>query len=268
MKTILATSLLLSILVSPIRSHEYWLEPESFFLERGKESPVRLLLGEGLKVEEEIPYRSSKTSIFKLFSNEGAFDLARDIPDESKPLFSFSAQKSGNYMLAMERNWSYITLEPDKFDAYLREDGLEYITAERARLGEAKKQGKERYSRFIKALIQVGGKNDRTFAKRAGLRFEIVPINNPYTLKIGEELTVQILFEDKPLSGKTVFADTREGDIVSKQSLATDKEGYARVKIDRKGVWLIRLVFMQRCSKNCEGADWESFWGAFSFGVK
>jgi hypothetical protein len=254
--------------IAQVSAHEYWLEPESFFLDRGARSDIRLFLGEGLKVEEEMPYLSSKTSIFRLFSSDGTFDLTRDVRDQGKPLFSFAAQRSGTYLLAMERSWSYITLEADKFDKYLRQDGMEYIVAEREKSGEAKKEGKERFSRFIKTLIQVGGKRDRTFAQRAGLRLEIVPMANPYSLKVGGELPVQVLFEGKPLAEKTLFADNRDGDSIAKQRVVTDVDGIARIKLDRKGVWLARLSFMQRCTKNCEAADWESFWGALSFGLR
>lgn len=267
MKRIVSTLLVLSLLFSSVFAHEYWLEPESFFLKPGDRSDLRLFLGEGLKVEEEMPYRSSKTSIFRLHSFDGTFDLTRDMKDEAKPLFSFSAQKSGTYLLAMERNWSYITLEPDKFEEYLREDGMEYIIAEREKLGETSKKGNERYSRFIKALIQVGEKRDKAFSRRTGMRFEIVPQANPYSLKVSDELSVQVLFEGKPLADKVLFADNRDGESISKQRVVTNVDGIAKVKLDRKGVWLVRLVFMQRCSKNCEGADWESFWGALSFGM-
>lgn len=229
---------------------------------------MRLFLGEGLKVEEERPFQSSKTTMFKMLSAAGQFDLIPTTREEAAPLFSFSADKAGTYLLAMERNWSYITLEPDKFEDYLREDEMDYIIGERAKLGEAKKEGKERYSRFIKALVQVGDKRDKTFAKRASLRLEILPLANPYSLKIGDSLPVQIMFESKPLADKVLFADNRDGEAIVKQRLVTDKDGKATIKLERKGVWLVRLVFMQRCAKNCEGADWESFWGALSFGVK
>ncbi len=268
MRRLFIASFVFCVAIQSAFAHEYWLEPDSFLLAPRESTFVRLILGDGLKVEEEMSYRYSKTSIFKLFSTEGTFDLARDITDESKPLFSFSAQKTGNYLLAMERNWSYITLESDKFDDYLREDGMEYIIAERERLGESKKEGKERYSRFIKTLLQVGEKRDRVFGTRAGLRFEIVPLNNPYALKIGDELVVQVLFEDKPLAGRSLFADNREGDSVSKRRLTTDKNGIAKIRLVKKGVWLVRLVYMQRCSRSCEGADWESFWGSLSFGIR
>lgn len=268
MRKVIISWFLLVFLGATVGAHEYWLEPGSYFLAPRESSVVNLYLGEGLKIEESIPYRSSKTSIFRLISNDGVFDLTRDVQEEAAPLFSFSAQNRGTYLLAMEQNWSYITLEADKFHEYLREDGLDYVIAEREKLGEASKPGKERYSRFLKSLIQVGDKRTPTFGKRAGLRLEIVPSANPYSLKIGDELPVQVLFEGKPLVGKTLFADNRDDGSIEKQRLITDKDGFAKIKLGRKGVWLVRLVFMQRCSKNCEGADWESYWGSLSFGVR
>lgn len=248
--------------------HEYWLEPERFFLGVHQSSPVRLFLGEGLKVEEERPFQRSKTVGFRLISVHGNFDLTGPIADEAKPLFSFSADRAGNYLLAMERNWSYITLEPEKFEDYLRTDGMEYIVAERLRLNESKQEGRERYSRFIKALINVGGRRDRSFGLRAGHRLEIIPIEDPYSRKVGSNIGFSILFEGKPLAGRTVFADNRDGEKLSTRRAATDENGRVFFALDQKGVWLIRLVFMQRCARNCEGADWESFWAAFTFGAK
>jgi uncharacterized GH25 family protein len=263
-------TLLFFLLLAAVRvsAHEYWLEPDSFFLKPGEKSAVRLFLGEGLKKEEERPFQTSKTPLFRLFSTGGDFDLTSSVRDEDIPLFTFSAEKAGNYLLGLERNWAYITLEADKFDEYLREDGMEYIIAEREKLGESKKEGRERYSRFIKALLEVGDKRDKTFAKRIGLKLEIVPLENPYSKKIGDTLSFQVLFQGKPLKDKTIFADNRDGEAISKQKLKTDAHGKATIKLDRKGIWLVRLVFMQRCQKDCEGADWESFWGAFSFGAR
>lgn len=249
-------------------AHEYWLEPENFFLKPGDRSVVHLYVGEALKQDEERVYQSSKTSLFRLFSAGAEFDLTSSVREDDLPLMTFSADRQGNYMLAMERNWSYITLEPEKFEDYLREDGMEYIIAERSKRGESKKEGKERYSRYLKSLLQVGDRRDKTFAKHVGSTLEIVPLENPYSRKAGDTLNIQVLFLGRPLAGKTIFADNRVGKDVKTQSVMTDIKGNATIKLDRSGTWLVRLVFMQRCSKNCEGADWESFWGSFSFGIR
>ncbi len=249
-------------------AHEYWFEADKFFLAPKESTAVHLFVGEALKHDEERAFQLSKTTMFRLFSDGNSLDLKTKVKDEALPIYNFEAEKSGNYLLALERNWSYIKLSPKDFEDYLREDGMEYIIAERAKLGESQKEGSERYSRFLKTLLQVGAEKDATFKKKAGLMLEIVPLENPYSKKIGDNLKFQVLFDGKPLSGKTVFADNKDGADVTNQKLKTDGQGKVSVKLDRQGVWLVRLVFMQRCKTDCAEADWESFWGGFSFGLK
>jgi uncharacterized GH25 family protein len=249
-------------------AHEYWFEAGNFFLRPNEVTSVRLFVGEALRSGSEVPFQASKTNSFQMFTPNGTFDMRTMAEDERKPIVIFSADQAGTYVLAMERGWSYITLEADKFEAYLKEDGMEYIIAERERLGETKKQGRERYSRFIKTILQVGANRTGNAKSRYGGRLEIVALDNPYAKKIGDTIQFQVFFGGAPIGSKTVFADNRDGEAISTQKLVSDKDGKVTVKIDRKGIWLIRLVHMQRCSRACGEADWESFWGALSFGVK
>ncbi len=266
MKKLLVLFLIFSFSLIPAFAHEYWLEPEKFFLTPNEKTIVRLFVGDGLvKDREERPFQKDKTPMFSIFSRKDKTDLLGILKDGVLPIYQFSGDAAGNYLLAMERNWSYITLEPDKFDDYLREDGMEYIMAEREKLGESKKIARERYSRYIKGLLQVGGKRDSAYAKKLGMKLEIIPLSNPYAKKIGDTIQFQVWFDGKPLVGRTVFENNRES---QEQKAVTDSNGKFSVKLDKSGLWLARLVFMQRCKADCGEADWESFWGAYSFGVK
>ena len=254
--------------ISVSQAHEYWLEPESFFLKPGGKSAIRMFVRERLKPEEERPFQASKTSLFKMYSAGGDFDLLGSGREGQTPIFTFSSLKEGTFLLALERNWSYITLSPTDFENYLREDGMEYIITERRKLGETDKDGKERYSRYLKSLIQVGARRDRTFRRQVGLSLEIIPLENPYAKKRGDQLKIQILFRGKPLGNKTIFSDVRNGNDIETNRYETDSNGTAAVKLTTGGVWLIRVVHMERCPVACEGADWQSFWAAVTFGLK
>lgn len=246
-------------------AHEYWIEPAKFSIARGEKTQIKLLLGDGLvKDVEERPFQADKTTMFSIFSRRPTVDLRSGLADGATPLYEFTGAEIGNYLFAMERNWSYIVLEPDQFDAYLREDGMEYIIAEREKLGESKKPGRERYARFLKSLLQVGGRGDDTYKKKTGLTVELIPQANPYSKKVGELISFQALLDNKPLAGYTVFADNRQ---TGKRKLLTDKNGKFTFKLDAPGLWLTRLVFMRRCKVDCGDADWESFWASFSFGI-
>lgn len=251
---------------STASAHEYWLEPETFHLKPNEKTAVHLYVGDGLtKDREERPFQSAKTTRFDVFSIGKTLDLKTSLKDEVMPVCDFSAARTGEYLLTMERRWSFIKIESAKFEDYLREEGMEYIIGERAKLNENQKEGRERYSRFIKSLVQVGDKRDETYKKIAGLKLEIVPQENPYSKKIGDSLKFQVLFDGKPIAGRKIFADNRDG---ATQELTTDKNGKAAMKIERKGLWLVRVVNMRRCAAaDCGEADWESFWSAFTFGV-
>jgi uncharacterized GH25 family protein len=267
MKLIITSAFVLVILLTGSSfAHEYWLEPETFFPAANEKTVVHLYVGDGLmKDREERAFQLSKTTMFQIFSMNQPLDLKSIVADEALPIYNFSADKPGNYMLAMERNWTYIKLEPQKFEDYLREDGMEYVSAERAKSGETAKEGRERYSRFIKSLLQVGGKRDNAYKKQIGLKLEITPLENPYSKKVGDKLNFQVTFDGKPLAERAVFADNRSNPT---QRMITDKNGRITMRIDKNGLWLVRLVTMRRCAEDCGEADWESFWSAFSFGVK
>ncbi len=254
------------LLTANICAHEYWFEPDTFFPAPNTKTAIHLYVGDGLvKDREERIFQLEKTPVFNLFSVGKTFDLKTSINEGAMPIYNFSADKAGNYLLGMERNWSYIKLDAAKFEDYLCEDGIEYVISEREKLGERQKEGRERYSRFIKSLLQVGDKRDATYKKKLGMKLEIMPLENPYSKKLGDNLSFQIFFDGKPLVNRVVFADNRDSQT---QKMTTDKDGKISMKIDKTGLWLVRLVNMHRCAADCGEADWESFWGAITFGVK
>ncbi len=248
-------------------AHDYWIAPDSFFAETNKNLVVRLMLGDKFLVEEERPHKQSSTVSFKLYSNNDETDLNALAKDGETPVANIRLENKGNYLIALERNFSYISLEPEKFTAYLKEEGLERIIAERKKLNETSSPGFERYTRFLKALIQTDGANDETHKKVVGHKLEIVPQSNPYGLKRGSSISFLVMFEGQPLTNTTVYAYNKNGKRIFEQISKTDSKGFATFKLNRSGSWLIRLVNMRRCD-NCKNADWESFWTSFTFALK
>jgi uncharacterized GH25 family protein len=251
----------------PVFAHDYWLEPDAFFLPVGESVHVHLHLGDDFKSEEEKPFQKKPTVKFQLLSAKETQDLAAAGEEGKKPVARVKAQAAGNYLIALERSPQTINLAADKFNAYLAEEGLDAILELRRKACEDKQEGRERYSRYLKALLQVGDQRDDTYKKEVGHRLEIVPQENPYQRKVGAQLTVKVLFEGKPLRGAKLFAHHRAGDKVATQMGTTSREGLAVIKLEKAGSWLIRLVHMRRC-EGVADIDWESFWGAYTFGLK
>lgn len=256
------------LFVTPIKAHDYWFEPDNFFPAENAAVTLHLQLGTRLVLEEERFYQPERTVFFKLFSAKNTVDLFGNSLKGAIPVAKFSVGKSGTYLLAMARNPVENILDAEKFTEYLREEDLKDVIAERAKRNENGKFGYERYSRFIKSLIQVGDKKDETYKRLLGFKLEIQPLNNPYATKIGKSLNLKVLFDGKPLKNAAVFSYNRSEEKVYVQEYKTDANGNCRVKLDRQGFWLIRLVKMDRCVQNCEETDWESNWGALSFEMR
>jgi uncharacterized GH25 family protein len=244
--------------------HDYWLMPESFVPVIGKPFVVHLHVGDAFVSEAERPFQKKPTVRFQLFSTHEVVDLTAHARDEAKPVARITCKRGGTHLLALERAPQLIKLEAEKFTKYLKEEGLDAIVAQRRKLGEDTMPGRERYRRYLKSLVQAGGKSDDTWKRVLGQRLEIVPLANSAEVRAGAAVSFRVLFDGKPLSGARVFAYRRAGGKTITQTARTSATGLVRFKLDEKGPWLVRLVHMRRATGDRE-ADWESFWAALTF---
>lgn len=258
--------LLVLLLAGPAAAHDYWLVPDTFTPAAGKPVAVALHVGEHFKSENEVRWQPAKTTKLVLVTAGGTADLFRQDGDGSKPAARLTVPKSGTAVLRMDRDWSRIELPAAKFDAYLKEEGLEATRKARADAGEADEPGREKYRRYLKSIVQVGDAPDDTPTKPLGQGLEIVPGVNPYRLKGGGELPLTVRFDGKPLAGAAVTAYHRAGDALTTVSAVTSAEGKVPLKLTTSGAWLVRLVHMRRCTTD-PAADWESHWAAVTFAV-
>lgn len=99
------------------------------------------------------------------------------------------------------------------------------------------------YEKYVKLLLAVDGNTDG-FDKVLGHKLEIVPISNPLTAKVGDELQFKVLLNGKPAAFDTVEA-TYDGftDIPGAwaYSAAPVQHGLAIVKITAPGLWIVRV---------------------------
>lgn len=254
------------LLAAPAGAHDYWLVPETYRPKDGATVPVRLFVGEHFKSEQEVAYSAKKTPLVRLVTAKGAAQI-EERKEGTKPAFGFTMSGTGSAVLRVDRDWSSITLKADKFTAYLKEEGLDEIVKARAAAGESEADGKERYRRCLKTIVQGGGKPDDTPSKPLGQVLEIVPLKNPYALKAGDELPVRVEFEGKPLAGFKLTAHHRTGEELTNATATTDKTGTAVLKLPKAGPWIVRGVHMRRVTEKnpTPAADWESFWASVTF---
>ena len=228
------------------RAHDYWLQPQRFFLSKGETTRVQLLVGDHFVSEAEKPFQAKKTVDFQLISQNEATDLKTAAKDGERPVATIAPKSFGSHLIVMERDWSHIEIEAAKFNKYLEHEGLSNILDLRRKAGEDTTAVRERYRRYLKALVQVGDETDETYSRMIGHRLEILPHANPCASNKGDRLMVSVLFEGKPLRDALVAAYNRNGVDTKTQEARTDHSGHVQFMLDRSGLWLIRLVHLQR----------------------
>lgn len=245
--------------------HDYWLQPASLRLKREGPVDIGLFVGERLTPETEKvfePERYPRAEVVHGSRTRSLVEGGRK--PGAKPIFRATLEGTGGHLIVVDRTASQIELAADKFTRYLQHEGLDGIVAERAKRGESKKPGRERYRRCLKSLVQIGRERDRTYATRTGQTLELIPQSDPAFARPGDVIEVRAEFRGKPLVGAQLQAVSVAKGSSQVATYRTDARGRARVKVDRLGRWALRLVHMVRCA-DCDGVDWESFWTTYTF---
>src|SRR5579872_5218416 len=194
-RTIIFLLIFLTTLV--VQSHEFWLQPKKFKYALNEEMNVAFQVGENFEGE---PWDLKKNKIEKLelFHLAKTIDLRQQVKLDAKEKLKYKFVEEGTFLLSMQSNEAYLELDAEKFNDYLKEDGLENAIDIRTKTNTLDKPSKEFYSRYVKLLVQSGSKTDDTFKKKTGMRIEIIPMQNPYLLKPGDYLQCLVLFNGKP----------------------------------------------------------------------
>ena len=178
----------------------------------------------------------------------------------------------GTYLVVMTVKPRFIEIKPPDFAAYLKHEGLEQIVAERAKAGETERAGRERYSRYAKAVVRTGGGPADHVTRPLGLKAELLPLADPSTLRVGESFTLQLLAAGKPVSGALVggiYGSSKGAPDDWPLKARTNDNGEVTFVLEHAGEWLFRSVHMTRASDpGTPAADWESSWPSLAFEIQ
>ncbi|MBL7850947.1 MAG: DUF4198 domain-containing protein [Cyclobacteriaceae bacterium] len=246
-------------------AHEFWLLPKKFRFKVGEEMQVAFLVGENFQGE---PWNLARHKVERLEVHTGITvkKLADKVrPDKGKNL-SYTFDREGTHLLALESNFAFLEQPADSFKMYLEEDGLENILDERRRTGRSGERAREFYKRFAKVIVQCGTKLDNSFRRSAGFRYEIFPLANPVSLKPGDYLDCQVMWEGKPAPHAMVKVWSHVGNRIFLQNIYTEKDGTIRFPVSSPGPWMVSSVKMIPSEQ--EGADYQSFWASLVFDIQ
>jgi len=261
-KTLLALSILLCS--TTIFAHEFWLQPLRFWLQANQQNSISIFVGEDYTGEYA---DGRKYKIFKLdhYSAKGKKDFKANVHDSDFSKIKASFRTKGNHLLAFNNSNKFIELESSRFNNYLVSEGLTNVQQMRMATNDTSKPGREFYQRCVKTLVKVGNKNDETYAINTGMKLELIPLHNPYAVADGASVTFKVLYENKPLKDALVLVWNVVDDKPSHTKYISNDAGEITFKLTTKGRWMVSTVRMVPHDNPAE-ADWQSYWGSYTFG--
>ena len=254
--------LLLALAVPPALAHEFWLEPTTHRPRSGEVVGIRVRVGDGFP-GEPYPRNPDHLTRFDVRGPEGTGEVVGEIGAD--PAGAFAVGKHGAYVVAYAGGRTLIEIEPQHFETYLQQAGLDDVLAIRAALGASGEPGRELFTRCAKCLLASGSSSKSSVVQPVGLSLEIVPEVDPLALVAGDELSVRVLDQGQPLSN-LLLRFFRRDDPRPPQSVRTDGQGRARLRLDAAGEWLVSGVHMIEAPAE-SGADWFSTWTSLTFEV-
>ena len=249
-----------------VNAHDYWIAPQNYQPQIGQSVAIKLFVGDHFSEDKERTLSQKMTVDFLLHNTTTSpTNLIVKEQFSKTPIAHLVANKPGTHVISMQRDWAQNEMEGEKFHQYLEHEGLHHIIAQRKKAGESDKPASERYRRYLKSLIVVGGKRTSTWNKQLGHKLEIIPLSDPTVAKPNDTVEFRVLLDNKVLPNVQLAALGRQAGEVTDIHTITGKNGVASLKLPHTGEWLVRLVYLRRCSQKDVEADWESFWAALTF---
>jgi len=258
-------------LAAQVQAHEMFLRPEKALQAPGSEQAVRLINGAFDKSENAISRdRMADVSIVS-GGKVTKPDAGSWSDDATTAWLKYRAGEPGTQVIGVSTKPKMITLSPQDFIDYLRHDGVLDTLAVFERENKLP-QVRERYSKHVRAIVQIGDRRTDDYAHALGYPVEILLEKNPYEVKFGQELSFRVLFKGKPVANQLVRASyegfhghDESGGHINSIQVRTDKDGRAKFLLSNKATWYVSLIHMQKIQD--PEADYESNWATVTFTV-
>ena len=246
--------LVLALLLSlPFRAfaHETWLQPEKFVCGMEESVEVKLRITDGRAVRDA-NLKPDRILRFELVQADRHAPLTVQSGEATEATVPVPA---GTSVVVLETAPKHVDLAADKFAAYLREQGLTQIQAERRQRGETQKTAREDFMRCMKTLlISEGQKSPADFAH--GCPYELV-----LRRQVSRTLTFDTLRHGDPEPGQQVrFWNLDTGKLF--RIARSDRNGHVTLPLP-PGRWLATSTAMRRSSEL--QSDWRSDWASLTW---
>ena len=248
------------IAATPLAAHDMWIEPTGYHSRVGEIVGLKLRVGQDF-LGDPLPRDPALIDQFIGVDAGGRKPVVGR--DGADPAGFLRVSSPGLLVVGYRSRPSRVVLPAEKFNQYLKEEGLEQIAALRADRRQTSADADELFSRCAKTLIESGSPAEPEGDRALGFTLELVAERNPYSVNASGNLPVRLLYENRPLAGALVVAINR-GNPASRISARTDAAGRVRLPLTQSGHWLVKAVHMIPAPAG-SGAEWASFWASLTF---
>ncbi len=257
-KLLIAVAFLCSSIAS---AHDFWIQPSNFTPAPNERVDFTLNVG-GDFSGDVLPRVDEWFSRFEVYDAFGHEPVSGELGDDPAGYIEAGPHSA---LIIYRSTRNFVELHPGKFETYLEDEGLEWVTDYRKSNGLDNTWGKEWFSRCAKVMIRPKGSElGPEVMKSTDMTLEIIPLEDPYSLDKSGYLPVKILYLGKPLVGAQVIAYSASN-TADKLVELTDDSGIANFYLTHTDQWLIKSVHIIRTPDTDKKANWESFWASLTF---
>lgn len=246
--------------MSTIHAHDFWLEAHPFYTQKGKTVELSIHVGNEY-TGDSLPNIPNWYTDFSIYQPGSKTPVKGELGED--PAGNFKPEQEGTYAIGYQSTFTYIEINPETFNKYLNEEGLQNAIEYRRKHQQTEAPGIEDYVRHVKILVQSGKSFDIDHSRlKFGYELEIIPQQNPYKKDINDQLDFQVLYQSKPEYDIMVIAFSKQHP-EKIQRVRTDNKGIARITLDQAGPWLVKAVKIIKLEN--QKAEWQSHWASLTF---
>lgn len=196
--------------------------------------------------------------------------------DGTSLLLRHTPTRSGQSVIAVALHPVSLRISAEGFRRYLELEGAPEALArvDREGLLTGRDSITRRYTKYAKAIVEVGSGGSRAYTLAAGHPLEFILATDPTSVIVGDTLAVRLLYRGQPLANAPLhsgFVPAPEGRVqltatspASDNHLATDSDGWVRVVMTHPGLWNVRAIHVVQADAG-SGADWDTHWATLVF---
>ena len=253
--------LLLLLSVALCSAHDTWLSPSSYSAAPGESVSFALTSGtEFPKLDSAIKPERVARAGFRLAGAEEK--LTEFKPAERSLRFEQSFTREGVATVWLQLAAKDIELTDEDVAHYLEEIRASADVEQAWAAQKGKEKWKELYTKCAKTFVSIGNSTaDESWQEPVGLTLEIIPLQNPTTIRAGATAKFKLLRNGEPLPNATVILHNAQPKPIYAR---TNVEGIATFEFANPG---LAMLTSSQLRPPQQGKPWESEFTTITFEV-